>query len=44
MASTNPATLLGLAHELGLIRVGHLASLVHLSDDLQVKKTWVEGG
>jgi N-acetylglucosamine-6-phosphate deacetylase len=44
MASTNPATLLGLAHELGLIRVGYLASLVHLSDDLQVKKTWVEGG
>ena len=43
MASTNPATLLGLEQELGDILPGHIASLVHLSDDLQVKRTWIEG-
>jgi N-acetylglucosamine-6-phosphate deacetylase len=43
MASTNPASLLGLEHELGRIRPGHLANLVHLSDGLTVEKTWIEG-
>jgi N-acetylglucosamine-6-phosphate deacetylase len=43
MASTNPAMLLGLEHELGEILPGHLANLVHLSDDLEVKGTWIEG-
>jgi N-acetylglucosamine-6-phosphate deacetylase len=43
MASTNPATLLGLGHEQGEILPGHLANLVHLSDDLEVKRTWLEG-
>jgi N-acetylglucosamine-6-phosphate deacetylase len=43
MASTNPAALLALDHKLGLIRPGHLASLVHLSDGLKVEKTWIEG-
>jgi N-acetylglucosamine-6-phosphate deacetylase len=43
MASANPASLIGRAHDLGRIAQDYLASLVHLSDDLQVVKTWVEG-
>ena len=30
-------------HELGRIKSGYLASLVHLSDDLQVLETWIDG-
>jgi N-acetylglucosamine-6-phosphate deacetylase len=43
MASTNPASLLGLGHELGEILPGYIASLVHLSDDLEIARTWIEG-
>lgn len=43
MASLNPATFLRREHELGRIRSGYLASLVHVSDDLQVLKTWIDG-
>lgn len=43
MTSTNPAMLLGLEHEVGEILPGRLANLVHLSDDLEVRGTWVEG-
>ena len=43
MASRNPARFLGLGHELGMIKPGARASLVHLSEELQVKQTWVEG-
>ena len=43
MASLTPATFLRLDHELGRVRIGHLASLVHLDDDLSVKRTWIEG-
>jgi N-acetylglucosamine-6-phosphate deacetylase len=43
MASLNPATFLGRDHELGRIAPGHLASLVHLGDDLGVKTTWIGG-
>jgi N-acetylglucosamine-6-phosphate deacetylase len=42
MASRNPARFLGRA-DLGVIKPGALASLVHLDDQLQVQKTWVEG-
>ncbi len=41
MASLNPATFLRMDHELGRIRPGFLASLVHLSDDLRVRQTWI---
>lgn len=43
MASLNPAALLKRDHELGRIAPGHLASLAHLSDDLQVLQTWIDG-
>jgi N-acetylglucosamine-6-phosphate deacetylase len=43
MASLNPAALLKRDHELGRIAPGYLASLVHLSDDLQVLQTWIDG-
>ena len=43
MASRNPATFLGRGHDLGRIAAGYLASLVHLSDDLEVRETWIDG-
>jgi N-acetylglucosamine-6-phosphate deacetylase len=43
MASLTPARFLKLDDRLGRIAPGYLASLVHLSDDLQVRGTWVEG-
>ena len=43
MASLNPAAVLGLANELGMIRSGYFASMVLLDRDLQVKASWVKG-
>jgi N-acetylglucosamine-6-phosphate deacetylase len=43
MASFNPAAFLRRDHDLGRIKSGCLASLVHLSDDLQVLETWIDG-
>jgi N-acetylglucosamine-6-phosphate deacetylase len=43
MASEYPAEFLGLGHELGRIAPGYRANLVLLDDQLQVKKTWIEG-
>lgn len=43
MASLNPATFLRKHHELGAIQPGFLASLVHLSEELNVLQTWVRG-
>lgn len=43
MASLTPARFLRRDHELGRIAPSHLASLVHLGDDLSVRRTWIEG-
>jgi N-acetylglucosamine-6-phosphate deacetylase len=43
MASRVPAMFLRRDTVLGCIAPGHLASLVHLDDDLCVLETWVEG-
>ena len=43
MASRVPATFLRRDNELGRIAPRHLASLVHLDDELRVLETWIEG-
>jgi N-acetylglucosamine-6-phosphate deacetylase len=43
MASEYPAAFLGLDGELGRIAAGYRANLVLVDDDLQVKRTWIEG-
>src|SRR5262249_55534992 len=43
MASRVPATFLRRDHDFGRIAPGHLASLVHLDDELRVRDTWIEG-
>ena len=43
MSSLNPAAFMRCDHELGRIRPGYLASLVHLSDELNVLQTWIDG-
>jgi N-acetylglucosamine-6-phosphate deacetylase len=43
MASTIPAHFLHKENELGRIAQGFKASMVHLSDDLHVTKTWIDG-
>lgn len=43
MASRTPAEFLLAGERLGRIQPGFLASLVHLDDDLMVRRTWIEG-
>lgn len=43
MASLVPATFLRLDGELGLIKRGYRASMVLLDDDMQVRRTWIDG-
>ncbi len=43
MASLNPAAVLGLEKELGMVKEGFKASLVLLDEELKVKTTWVKG-
>lgn len=43
MGSANPATFLGLDHELGQIAPGYRANLVLLNDQLQVVESWIDG-
>jgi N-acetylglucosamine-6-phosphate deacetylase len=43
MASEYPAAFLGLEHELGRIAPGFRANLVLMDDELQVRRTWIDG-
>ncbi len=43
MATLYPAAFLGLDGELGRIAPGYRANLVHLTDELAVTRTWIEG-
>jgi N-acetylglucosamine-6-phosphate deacetylase len=43
MATRNPATFLGLAHDMGSIRAGLKANLVLVNDALNVLETWIDG-
>ncbi len=43
MAALYPAAFLGLDRELGRIAPGYRANLVHLTEDLAVTRTWIEG-
>jgi len=43
MAAEYPADFLGLGHELGRIAPGYRANLVLVDDELQVRRTWIEG-
>jgi N-acetylglucosamine-6-phosphate deacetylase len=43
MASEYPAEFLGLGAELGRIAPGYRANLALLDDDLEVRRTWIEG-
>jgi N-acetylglucosamine-6-phosphate deacetylase len=43
MASEYPAAFLGMEHELGRIAPGFRANLVLMDDELQVRRTWLEG-
>jgi N-acetylglucosamine-6-phosphate deacetylase len=43
MASEYPAAFLGLEHELGRIAPGFRANLVSMDDELQVRRTWIDG-
>jgi N-acetylglucosamine-6-phosphate deacetylase len=43
MATVTPARLLRLDAEIGRLRSGMRADLVHIGDDLGVRETWIEG-
>jgi N-acetylglucosamine-6-phosphate deacetylase len=43
IASATPAAFLGLAGQRGAITAGQAADLVLLGDDLQVRRTWIDG-
>lgn len=43
MASLTPAKSLGLQHQLGTLEVGKRASMVAITSDLSIVKTWVNG-
>jgi len=44
MASSYPARALGLEDQLGYIRPGYKASFIEIDDDLNLYRSWVDGG
>ncbi len=43
MATLTPARLLRVDHQIGRLKPGHRADLVHLTDDLEVAEVWADG-
>lgn len=43
MAALYPAQAMGIADRRGRLRGGAVASMVHISDDLEVRATWIDG-
>lgn len=43
MASGNAAEFMGVGERTGSIRIGLAADLVHLGEDLRVRRTWIHG-
>lgn len=43
MASLHPARLLGIAHQLGSLKVGKRASVISLDDGLHLQQIWIQG-
>ena len=43
MASQYPADFLKIGHERGRIEPGYFADLALMDDDLEVRRTWIEG-
>ena len=43
MASLYPAEAMGIAARQGHLRRGAVASMVHISEDLRVRATWIAG-
>ena len=43
MASTYPATALGLADQLGFLKPGYRANLIELDADMNVRRSWIDG-
>jgi len=43
LAAAEPARFMGLDHDLGALRAGARANLLHLDADLQVRRSWIDG-
>ena len=43
LGSTEPARFMGLERDLGTLRVGGRANLLHLDADLRVRRSWIDG-
>ena len=43
MATLTPARLLRVDNQIGRLKAGHRADLVHLTDDLQLTEVWAGG-
>jgi N-acetylglucosamine-6-phosphate deacetylase len=43
LAATEPARFMGLDHDLGTLRVGGRANLLHLDAELNVRRSWIDG-
>ena len=43
LGAAEPARFMGLAHDLGALRAGGRANLLHLDADLRIRRSWIDG-